>query len=193
VEVLRNGGLLVYPTETVYGLGTALGAGDDGVTRVRRAKGSPMGRPFLVLVAEASRAFALWSRVSPLARRLADSAWPGPLTLIGPARNDVPLSLAGRDRDGSPTLSVRVPGDARLRALLDLLDDALISTSANRAGEPSAHRLEDVPIDALRPDLVIDGGDCPGGPPSTLISLVDSPRVVRLGAWTPDPTLWGPS
>jgi len=192
VDALRAGRLLLYPTETVYGLGVAVSAGDDGVARVRSAKGSPPGRPFLVLAADVRRAFALWSRVPPLARRLADAAWPGPLTLIGPARPGLPDSLLG-DVDGVPTISVRVPGDARLRGLLSALEDALVSTSANRAGEAPTHRLEDVDVDALSPDLVVDGGDCPGGAPSTLVTLVGPPRILRPGAWTPPPALGLPA
>lgn len=188
VAVLRAGGLLVYPTETVYGLGVAVSAGDEGIARIRDAKGSPPGRPFLVLAADLRRAFALWSVVPPLARRLAEAAWPGPLTLIGAARPGLPPSLLG-DHEGTPTLSVRVPGDARLRALLSNLGDALVSTSANPAGEPAPHRLEDVALDALAPDAVVDGGDCPGGAASTLVSLVGAPRIVRSGAWVPPPTL----
>ncbi len=188
VASLRAGGLLLYPTETVYGLGVALSAGDAGVERVRAAKGSPRGRPYLVLAADLRRAFALWSRVPPPARRLAVAAWPGPLTMIGPARPGLPPSLLG-DVDGTPTISVRVPGDARLRGLLSRLEDVLVSTSANRAGDPPSACLDDIEVAALGPDLVVDGGPCPGGAPSTLVTVVGPPRILRAGAWTPPPGL----
>ncbi len=182
VDALRSGGMIVYPTETVYGLGTAVGAGNAGLARIRAAKGSPPGRPFLVLAADVGRAFALWARVPPLARRLAAAAWPGPLTLVGAARDGLPSDLLGLEGD-VPTVSVRVPGDARLRCLLQRLGDALVSTSANLSGEPAPRSLGNVSVAALSPDLVVDGGVSSAGPPSTLISVVGAPRILRAGAW----------
>ncbi len=182
LRVLRDGGLVVYPTETVYGIGTALSAGQAGVERVRAAKGSPPGRPFLVVAADAAMAFSLWSRIPDAAHALADEAWPGPLTLIGPAREGLPPGLLG-ERDGEPTISVRVPGDAWLRRVLTSLGEPLISTSANRAGEPPPGAFEDVDLDALRPDHAVDRGRCAGGTPSTLIDLLtDPPTLLRRGA-----------
>ncbi|MEE2830472.1 MAG: Sua5/YciO/YrdC/YwlC family protein, partial [Myxococcota bacterium] len=107
---LRRGGLVVYPTETVYGIGTALSAGDAGGARVRAAKGSPAGRPFLLLAASTEASLALWSEVPPWARELAAEAWPGPLTLVGPAREGLPACVTGTAADGRASLAVRVPG-----------------------------------------------------------------------------------
>ncbi len=185
VEVLVGGGVVVYPTETVYGIGTSLTVGDEGIERVRRAKGSPPGRPFLVLVDSLERAFSLWSTVSPLARQLAERHWPGPLTLIAPAAKGLPEGLLGRvERDGEElsTVSVRVPGDLRLTRLLRALGAPLLSTSANLKGEPPPVRFADVDVQALRPDLAIDAGACVGGLPSTLVSVAGSePMVLRQG------------
>lgn len=186
LAVLRAGGVLVYPTETVYGIGTALSAGDAGVERVRVAKGSPKGRPYLLLVADAASAFALWSQVPEQARLLAARHWPGPLTLIGPAAAGLPASLLGSEvlNDKQiPTVSVRVPGDGRLRSLLLRLGEPLLSTSANRSGHPAPVHFTEVHVSALAADLAIDAGECEGGMPSTLVSLLhDPPLVLRQGS-----------
>lgn len=182
VAALRAGGLVVYPTETVYGIGTALSAGQAGLERVRAAKRSPPGRPYLLVAADTPTAFALWSRSVPAAVRLAAEVWPGPLTLIGPARAGLPPGLLG-EHDGEPTISVRVPGDAWLRELLAALGEPLVSTSANVAGAPAPRAFEDVDLAALKPDHAVDRGACAGGVPSTVISvLTEPPTLVRSGA-----------
>lgn len=184
LATLRNGGLLVYPTETLYGIGTALSAGERGVARVRAAKGSSPGRPFLLLAADVSSAFGLWSEVPVAARRLAESAWPAPLTLVGPAREGLPAGLLGQGPDGAPTVAVRVPSHPWLLGLLGELGDALISTSANTAGGPPPVSFNEVPLGALAPDLAIDRGPCQAGEPSTLVSCLEAvPVVLRQGAF----------
>ncbi len=183
VACLRRGGMVVLPTETVYGLHVALSAGDPGITRIRAAKGSPPGRPFLLLAVDREQAFGLWSGVPEAARELAARAWPGPLTLIGPARDGLPEEILGWV-DGQPTVSVRVPGDPWLIELLEELGEPIVSTSANRAGEPPPVSFEDVELAALAPDLAIDRGRCTGGVPSTIYDVVaDPPALVRAGAW----------
>ncbi len=185
VRVLRDGGLLVYPTETVYGIGCALSAGEAGIESVRDAKGSPPGRPYLVLAASAEAAFALWQTVPARARELASAHWPGPLTLIGPARPGLPPTLLGH-RLGFDTLSVRVPGLPSLRRLLEELGEPLLSTSANRAGRRPPRSFDELDPELPR-DLALWGGTCPGGVPSTLLSLIDEPPVVLRGGAVPDP------
>jgi L-threonylcarbamoyladenylate synthase len=186
LAVLRTGGVLIYPTETVYGIGTALSAGDAGIERVRVSKGAPKGRPYLLLVADSASAFALWSRVPEQARLLAARYWPGPLTLIGPAAAGLPASLLGSEawnNKQTPTVSVRVPGHERLRSLLEALGEPLLSTSANRSGQSTPVRFSEVDVSALAADLVIDAGDCAAGLPSTLVSLLhDPPLVLRQGS-----------
>lgn len=190
VALLKAGGVLVYPTETVYGMGTALSAGDDGVEKVRSAKGAAPGRPYLVLAGDQEAAFSLWTHVSPLARTLSEEAWPGPLTLVGPARDGLPRSLLGWASAGEgtdellPTISVRVPGDPRLLELVRLLGEPLVSTSANLAGAEAPETFEAVALERLGPDLAIDGGACSAGTPSTLVSVLGTrPRLLRAGAW----------
>lgn len=161
VAVLRAGGLVIHPTETVYGIGALR----SGAGAICAAKGSPPGRPFLCVAANAEQAFGLWSRVPDLARALAAEHWPGPLSLIGPA--------------GEGTVGVRVPGHPGLRRLLAALGEPMISTSANRAGEPPSTTF---PRDLLGVALALDGGPCPGGTPSTILDLTSAPpRVLRPG------------
>lgn len=187
VAALRAGGLVVHPTETVYGIGTALSAGEPGLVRVRRAKRCAPGRPFLLLASDEEEAFALWAEVTAAARDLARRAWPGPLTLVGPAGCGLPPSLLGRERyRGSwvHTLSVRVPGDPFVRELLAALGEPIVSTSANVSGMPPPATFAEVDLEALAPDLAIDRGRCPAGTPSTVLSvLTDPPTLLRAGAW----------
>lgn len=188
VAALAAGGVVVLPTETVYGLSVALSAGEPGLERIRRAKGSPPGRPWILLAADATAAFSLWGRVSPAIRELAGRAWPGPITLVGPARDGLLRGLLGSS-GGVPTVSVRVPGDPWLRELLAALGEPIVSTSANRAGTSPPATIDQVDVVAMAPDLAVDRGRRPGGIPSTIVDVVVSPpRLLRAGAgiWPPE-------
>lgn len=190
---LRDGGLVVYPTETVYGIGVALSAGEAGIERLRAAKRSPPGRPFILLAATTEMAFGLWSEVPLAAKMLAWSEWPGPLTLVGRARPGLPegvlgsAELPGADTmDTVATVSVRVPGDPALCQLITRLGEPILSTSANLAGQPPPLRSADLDLEALAPDLALITDRCPGGLPSTILTVVeDPPRLLRQGAWRP--------
>ena len=117
---------------------------------------------------------------------LAQRYWPGPLTMIGPARQGLPESLLGSVETGGvrrATVSVRVPGDERIRELISLLGEPLLSTSANLRGAGAPVAFSDVDLESLAPDLAVDAGACPGGKPSTLVSLMgDEPLVLRQGS-----------
>jgi len=183
---LRAGGVLVYPTETVYGIGISLSSVDRGLERLRRVKGSPASRPYLLLVADADQAFSLWSSLPAFAVELAERYWPGPLTMIGPAAPGLPATLLGSvEVDGvvTATVSVRVPGDERIRELITQLGEPLLSTSANRSGASPPVDFSSIDLEQLAPDIAIDAGPCVGGEPSTLVSLMSAtPRVLRQGA-----------
>jgi L-threonylcarbamoyladenylate synthase len=116
---------------------------------------------------------------------LAAAAWPGPLTLVGPARDRLPDGVLGRAGDLT-TIAVRVPGEPALRRVLSRLGEPLISTSANRKGQAPPVRLDAVEVEALGPDVVFAAEACEGGEPSTIIDVVaQPPRVLRMGAWKP--------
>lgn len=181
-EVLRAGGLVAYPTETFYGLG-ALARDAGAVARLARAKGRPDGKPLPLLAADTAQVEEV-AEVGPDAERLARAFWPGPLTLVLPARAGLPAELVSGT--GTGTVGVRVPGSEVARALARAAGGALVSTSANLSGEPPPARAADLsPALRVRIDHVLDGGPTPGGLPSTVVVVPgagEAPRLVRDGA-----------
>jgi L-threonylcarbamoyladenylate synthase len=177
--LIRTGGLVAFPTETFYGLGAhALDA--DAVARVFRAKGRPADKPLLVLVDSPATASALVAEVPAAARRLIARYWPGPLTLVLPARPGLPVALTA----GTGTVGVRVPGHPVALALVRAAAVPVTAPSANPHGEPSPRTAAEV-LAGLgdRIDLVLDGGPTAGGLPSTLVDLTGPrPRILRAGA-----------
>lgn len=179
--VLRAGGLVAFPTETVYGLG-----GDArnpaAVARIFSAKGRPADHPLIVHLADAARLGA-WAREVPEAAwRLAEAFWPGPLTLVLPRLAGVPDAVTG----GLDTVALRVPSHPVALALLAAFGEGIAAPSANRYGRVSPTSAEDVREelgDAV--DLVLDGGRCTIGIESTIIDLSSAtPRLLRPGAIT---------
>jgi L-threonylcarbamoyladenylate synthase len=177
-EVLRNGGLVAFPTETVYGLG-ANALDGNAVARIFAAKGRPAHNPLIVHVGDARevrRVVADWpSEADDLARRF----WPGPLTLVLPRREEVPDVVTG----GGPTVAVRCPSHPVARALLEATGLPLAAPSANRSNQLSPTRAEHVLRDLDgRIDLILDGGPTPGGIESTVLDLTTRPaRLLRPG------------
>ena len=176
--MLRAGGIVALPTDTVYGIAVAL-ATPGGIERLFHVKQRPPDRAIALLLADAAQASEL-GVVSPAAEALAAALWPGPLTLVLPARPDAewPQVLAG-DR---PTVGVRLPDHASPRALAAAVGP-LPTTSANRSGQPDALDVAMV-IDELDDgvDLVLDGGRMPGSRPSTVVDLtVVPPAILRVG------------
>lgn len=182
-EHLAAGGLLAYPTETVYGLGSAPETGP--LTRLSALKGRPPGKPFLLLVSGRLMA-ERWGLVfSTAAKAMVDEYWPGPLTLVlrgGEGR--LPDALRGAEGG----IAVRHTGHAGMSRLITALDHPVTSTSANRPGgppAPGAARLLDLFADAVADGtlLVLDGGVLGNVPPSTLVDCTTSiPLMIREGA-----------
>lgn len=177
-ERLRAGGLVVYPTETFYALG-ALAASAAAVARLAAAKLRPGDRPLPLVAADLAAARAVAADFPPLAERLAARFWPGPLTLVLPAAPGLPPEVSGEG-----TVGVRVPGSALARDLSRLAGGPLISTSANVAGGPPVVRPSDLDQGLLLlVDCVLDGGETPGGLPSTVVAVDGrGPRLLRPGA-----------
>lgn len=180
-RILASGGLVAFPTETVYGLGAnALDAA--AVERIFAAKGRPATNPVIVHVADAAdarRVTALWPAV---AQPLADRFWPGPLTLVLPKAACVPDVVTA----GGPTVGVRVPAHRVALGLIRAADTAIAAPSANVSLSISPTRAEHVlrGLDG-RIDLVLDAGQTPGGLESTVIDLTCSPaRLLRPGLVT---------
>jgi L-threonylcarbamoyladenylate synthase len=175
-EVLRSGALIVMPTDTVYGVASLLD--EAAVERIFLAKKRPPDRAIPVLLADQSEVLQVASEFSDSARRLADSFWPGPLTMALPKRDDLPPNLSTL-----PTVGVRVPGYAPSRAIIAAAGGALAVTSANRSDQPPACTIQACIrylSDAV--GLYLDGGTCPGGVPSTVIAFEGGElRIVRKG------------
>lgn len=177
-EVLRAGGLVAFPTETVYGLGAnALDA--RAVRRVFEAKGRPPEDPLIVHLARAEDLDRVVRQVPALARRLAEAFWPGPLTLVLPKRPSVPPEVTA----GLPTVAVRVPAHPVALALIRAADVPVAAPSANRFGRASPTSAEHV-LDDLegRVDLVLDAGPTTVGVESTVLDLTrGTPTILRPG------------
>ncbi|HSG88713.1 MAG TPA: L-threonylcarbamoyladenylate synthase [Pseudomonadales bacterium] len=180
--LLRDGGLVAFPTETVYGLG-ADGLDPAAVAGVFAAKGRPADNPLILHVASFEQALALW-QASPeqlaLARRLADAFWPGPLTMVLPVRPEtVPLGVTA----GLDSVAVRMPADAIALALIERTGHPLAAPSANASGRPSPTTADHVlrTLDG-RIDAVVDGGPTHVGLESTVVDLRGAQvRVLREG------------
>lgn len=176
---LRAGGIVVYPTETFYGLGS-LASRPDALARLAAAKLRPPWKPLPLVAADVAQVGEVASLASPLARRLAERFWPGPLTLVLPAVARLDETLTG----GTGTIAVRIPGSEIARALAARAGGSLVSTSANLSGDPPPTRIAELSPDLLaRVDAVLDGGATPGGLPSTVVSvLTGAPELVRAGS-----------
>lgn len=178
-DVLSRGGLVVFPTDTLYGL-----AADPrnalAVERVCHAKGRPPGRALPLIAADLQQVEAAASHLSPLTRRLADAFWPGPLTLVVDASPAIVVGVHA----GAGTVAVRVPGHAVARGLAAHAGFPVVSTSANRSQQPAPVTV-DAAIDSLGGDfdLALDGGPTSGGDPSTIVDARgDVPHLIRAGA-----------
>lgn len=179
VAVLRAGGLVAFPTDTVYGVG-ADAANEAAVSQLYAAKVRPAGKAIPLLLGDASNLDALAVNLPGVAERLMAAFWPGALTLVVWRSNAVAdiVTAAG------PTVAVRLPDHVVARALARNLGGALAATSANLSGAHEAMTAQEV-VDQLagRIDLVLDGGVCAGGTASTVLDLTtDPPAVLRHGA-----------
>jgi L-threonylcarbamoyladenylate synthase len=177
--VLRTGGLVALPTETVYGLG-ANAHDPTAVRRIFTAKGRPADNPLIVHLAEASQLDTVAATVTPLARSLASRFWPGPLTIVVDAAPGLPSVTTG----GLTTVAVRVPDHDVARAIIDAAGVPIAAPSANRSGRPSPTTADHVAADlGARVDLLIDGGPTGLGVESTVVDARGGvPVVYREGA-----------
>jgi L-threonylcarbamoyladenylate synthase len=177
-DVLRWGGLVAFPTETVYGLG-ADASSPDALRRLYAVKGRPADHPVIVHLAAGDQLDDWATAISPDARRLADTCWPGPLTVIVPRAPRVPDEVTG----GLPTVGLRVPDQPVALALLRAFGSGVAAPSANRFGRVSPTTADDVRADLDGDvDVVLDGGPCRVGVESTIVDCsADPPVIVRQG------------
>lgn len=183
LDVLRRGGLVAIPTETVYGL-AADASNERAVARVFEVKGRPVDHPLIVHVANPEHLGDWASHVSPSAARLAATCWPGPLTLLVPKAQHVLHAVTG----GRDTVGVRVPAHPLTTELLTRFRGGLAAPSANLFGRVSPTTADHVRADlGDQVDYVLDGGTCPVGVESTIVDCtVDPPQILRPGGITAD-------
>jgi L-threonylcarbamoyladenylate synthase len=187
IEIIRRGGLVIFPTETLYGLG-CVATNEDALRRLFEAKGRPPGQPPPVLVASDEQLSTLVAAIPPVAARLIAAHWPGPLTLVLPARAEVSPLLTGLAVDGQTrTVGVRHSAHPVAQSLCQAAGAPIVATSANRSGAVGAAAnprvLDDIP-DLLRQhvEVIIDGGEVAGEPSTVVDCTCQPPRILRQGA-----------
>ena len=181
-EIIKNGGLVVFPTETVYGLG-GNGLDAEAAKKIYAAKGRPSDNPLIIHIAQPEEA-EKYCFTNEYFYRLAKAFMPGPLTVILPKRDIIPSSVTG----GLDTVAIRVPSHEIARALIKEAGIPIAAPSANISGRPSPTKASYVAEDMNgRVDMIIDGGDCEIGLESTIIKLEGGKAILlRPGAITSD-------
>lgn len=181
VGILQKGGLVAFPTETVYGLGARV-FDPRAIEKIFEVKGRPLNNPVIVHVGNLRQLESIVKEVSPIAKKLLKVFWPGPLTLIFPRGSRVPSEVSC----GLPTLAVRMPDHPIALELLKELGEPIAAPSANRSGRPSPTQADHVRTElGDNVELVLDGGPCPVGLESTVLDITEAvPRILRPGQVT---------
>lgn len=177
-EILKNGGLVAFPTETVYGLGGD-GLNARSSEKIYTAKGRPSDNPLIIHIADMESLDKIVSQVPPKARTLAEKFWPGPLTMIFQKSPEVPYETTG----GLESVAVRMPDHLIAQALIKAGGGYIAAPSANTSGRPSPTKAEHVAEDLNgRIDMIIDGGDVGIGLESTIVDFTEEiPVILRPG------------
>jgi len=178
VRCLKAGGLVAFPTETVYGLG-ADATNARAIARLYEAKGRPAFNPLIAHVRDAAAVRDL-GKLDPVATRLAEVFWPGPLTLVVPRQPDCPVAELATA--GLATIALRVPAHVVARDVLAAFGGPIAAPSANRSGHVSPTTAQHVLSDLRgRIDLLLDGGPSPVGLESTIVACIAEPKLLRSG------------
>lgn len=177
-QIIRQGGLVAFPTETVYGLG-ANGLDETASAKIYAAKGRPSDNPLIVHIARFSDLERIAEQIPDSARKLADAFWPGPLTMIFRKSPEVPYGTTG----GLDTVAVRMPDHPIALALIEAGGGYIAAPSANTSGRPSPTRAAHVAEDLQgKIDMILDGGDVGIGLESTIVDLTEEkPVILRPG------------
>ena len=185
-DIIKAGGLVALPTETVYGLG-ANGLDPEAVAKIFQVKGRPQDNPLILHIAEPQQLEALCHHIPQSAWRLAEKFWPGPLTMVLPARDIIPKCTTA----GLSTVAVRCPDCEITRQIIQLSGVPVAAPSANISGKPSTTTARHVLDDHNgKIPLIVDGGPCRVGVESTIVDLTeDRPRLLRPGGVTPEQLL----
>lgn len=180
-DILKNGGLVAFPTETVYGLG-ANALDEEAVAKIFAAKGRPGDNPLIVHISRASNIGELTPVITPKIIKLIDCFWPGPLTLVLPKKTDIPSVTTG----GLDTVAIRMPDDSVALELIKKAGCPVAAPSANISGRPSPTKGDHVIADLNgKIDAILKGGDCRVGIESTVLDLTgEVPTILRPGIIT---------
>jgi len=176
IEAIRVGRVVAFPTDTLYGL-AANPYDPAAVSAIFALKGRSGNQPLPLVAADLTQVAAI-AAVDAVTMRLAQAFWPGPLTLLLHATAEFATGVSSTDR----LVGVRVPDSEIARALAGGVGHALTATSANRSGDPPTADPDIVASSLPDVVLLVDGGECRGGPPSTIVDVSASPRLVREGA-----------
>jgi L-threonylcarbamoyladenylate synthase len=177
-DLIAQGGLIAFRTDTFYGLG-ADPFNRDAVQRIKQLKGREENKPILIVLSERPEVTRFIAERTPAFDLLAGRFWPGPLTLIGHALAELPAEITA----GTKTVGVRLPDDDRVRALVRACGGALTATSANPSNEKPARTAQEVfSYFGNGVDLIVDDGDAVTDQPSTVVDVCDvEPRLIREG------------
>ena len=184
LKILQNGGIVAFPTDTVYGLG-ALAFNNTAIESIYKAKNRPIEKAIPILIGDLSDFEKVADDIPNMALRFASRFWPGPLTCIVPKKQTLPLAVSA-----TPTVAVRIPDHVDARSLLRAAGPMAV-TSANISGGQNPSTAQEV-YDQLngRIPLILDGGTTQGGIPSTLVDCTgESPMILREGPITLDELL----
>ena len=182
-QLIKDGQLVAIPTETVYGLG-ANGLNTDAVAKIFEAKGRPQDNPLILHIADPTQITEICHSIPACAYALAAKFWPGPLTMVLPAKDCVPKCTTA----GLPTVAVRCPDNAVTREVIRLAGVPVAAPSANLSGKPSTTTAQHVLDDHNgKIPLIVDDGACRVGVESTIVDLTETPpRLLRPGGITPE-------
>ena len=175
IAILKAGGVVAFPTDTVYALAASL-SHPAALARIIALKGRPTDKPLPVLLAAAADLAQVAQAIDERIVLLLDRFWPGPLTIVVPARVGMPAAVLGPGQ----TIGARVPDHALARELIERAGGAIAATSANRSGEPPAVTAADVASQVGGIDLLLDGGRAPGGVASTVIAVAPDRQLIVL-------------
>ncbi len=179
ISILKEGGIVAFPTDTVYGLGACITI-PQAVERVYRVKERPRNMPFPLLLGDISQITRVAETVPPVAWLLIQRFLPGALTIVLPKSDSIPAFITA----GGTTIGIRIPAHPVPIALIKGLGVPVVGTSANLSGKPSPLTADEVYAQlGDKVDLIIDGGRCPGGKESTIVDVTgETPVILREGA-----------
>lgn len=179
VRILKAGGIIAYPTESFYALG-AMALNEKAIRKIFDLKNRPYGKPLPLIVDDMQTLLAVANEIPDQAKEMMNKFWPGPLTMIFKATKEVPQLITG----DSKNVAVRIPGESIALQIAKLIKAPVTATSANLSSKPPAINSEAVLLyfgESI--DLILDGGQAPGGKPSTIIDItVTPPRILREGS-----------